>query len=600
MAEITQPSEIAREALRRLASRRVPPTPDNYRALYHEIAGTTEGEAFPERSLKTLSGRLPRATPEQVRFGQQLDAAIAGRDWPALTATLLALLKTFEAEPTDWSTLIGELLGQMERRHAGLTPAKKRDAVEHILKSAGADPDNLHERLYSLLRSWSKTGATPEPVGHADAVAAAAEAGPDAAATPSATPATTPITGQAEMRLPGSELRELIAQLVESTVSMLLVDTPELAEEATALATSLRQTRDAATFALLAKRLKQFNYRLQYVAEDQAELKAALQKLLHLVIENISELVEDDKWVQGQIGMVLDLFGQPLNIRRLDDVGQRLKEVIYRQSALKKNLSEAKERLKTMLAGFVDHLASFSESTSDYHHKIERCAVKIGAANDLAELNDVIEEVMRETRIIQLNAQRSRDDLSAMKARVDEAEREVARLQSELTEASEMVRHDQLTGALNRKGLDETLDRELARAQRRQTPVCVALLDVDNFKALNDTYGHQTGDDALVHLARVIRETLRPHDTLARYGGEEFLIILPDTPLADAISALTRLQRELTRRFFMHRNEKLLLTFSAGVTDFRPGEQRGETIARADAAMYQAKKRGKNRVVAAD
>jgi diguanylate cyclase len=600
MAEITQPSEIAREALRRLASRRVPPTPDNYRALYHEIAGTTEGEAFPERSLKTLSGRLPRATPEQVRFGQQLDAAIAGRDWPALTATLLALLKTFEAEPTDWSSLIGELLGQMERRHAGLTPAKKRDAVEHILKSAGADPDNLHERLYSLLRSWSKTGAAPEPVGHADDVAADAEAGPDAAATPSVTPATTPIASQAEMRLPGSELRELIAQLVESTVSMLLVDTPELAEEATALATSLRQTRDAATFALLAKRLKQFNYRLQYVAEDQAELKAALQKLLHLVIENISELVEDDKWVQGQIGMVLDLFGQPLNIRRLDDVGQRLKEVIYRQSALKKNLSEAKVRLKTMLAGFVDHLASFSESTSDYHHKIERCAVKIGAANDLAELNDVIEEVMRETRIIQLNAQRSRDDLSAMKARVDEAEREVARLQSELTEASEMVRHDQLTGALNRKGLDETLDRELARAQRRQTPVCVALLDVDNFKALNDTYGHQTGDDALVHLARVIRETLRPHDTLARYGGEEFLIILPDTPLADAISALTRLQRELTRRFFMHRNEKLLLTFSAGVTDFRPGEQRGETIARADAAMYQAKKRGKNRVVAAD
>ena len=181
-----------------------------------------------------------------------------------------------------------------------------------------------------------------------------------------------------------------------------------------------------------------------------------------------------------------------------------------------------------------------------------------------------------------------------------EAEQEVIRLQNELAETSEMVRHDQLTGALNRKGLEETLDRELARSQRRGTPICVALLDVDNFKALNDTYGHQTGDDALVHLARVIRETMRPHDTLCRYGGEEFLVILPDTQVADAVSALTRLQRELTKRFFLHKNDKLLITFSAGVTAFRAEEKRNDAIARADAAMYQAKKTGKNRVVSAE
>ncbi|HNT64022.1 MAG TPA: diguanylate cyclase [Candidatus Desulfobacillus denitrificans] len=587
MAEITQPSEIAREALRRLATRRIPPTPDNYRTLYHEIAGSAAGEEFPERALKAMAGRLPRATPEQARFAQQLEAAIAAKDWASLTAAMLAVLKAFEAEPLDWAELIDELLGQMERRHASLTPARKREAVGHILESAGADPANLFERMQSLLRSWSKSGAEPAaPAGDMPPSAESAAAPRDA--------------GPSDMRLPSDELRELIAQLVESSVAMLLIDTPELAEEATALAASVRQARDAATFALLAKRLKQFNYRLHFVAEDQAELKAALQKLLHLVIENISELVEDDKWVQGQIGMVLELFGQPLNIRSLDDVGQRLKEVIYRQSTLKKNLNEAKERLKIMLAGFVDHLASFSESTSGYHDKIEKCAEKISAANDLAELNDVIEEVMRETRLIQLDAQRSRDDLNALKARVGEAEQEVARLQNELAETSEMVRHDQLTGALNRKGLEETLERELARARRRQTPLCLSLLDVDNFKRLNDTYGHQTGDDALVHLARVIRETMRPHDTLARYGGEEFLIILPDTHLPDAVSALTRLQRELTKRFFLHNNEKLLITFSAGVTAFRADEQRTEAIARADAAMYQAKKSGKNRVVAAD
>ena len=596
MAEITQPSEIARETLRRLASKRIPPTPDNYRALYHEISGTTENETFPERALKILGGRLPRSTPEQARFVQQFDAAIIAKDWAALTTAVLTVLKELEAQPLGWSELIGELLGQMERRHAGVTSARKREAVNHILESAGADPVNLHERMQSLLRSWSKANPAAEAV----ALTAGMPPGVDTPATGHDTSVSPQYAGAIGLHLPSEELRELIAQLVESSLSMLLIDTPELADEATSLAAGLRQARDAATFNMLAKRLKQFNYRLNFVAEDQAELKTALQKLLQLVIENISELVEDDKWVQGQIGMVLDLFGQPLNLRRLDDVGQRLKEVIYRQSALKKNLNEAKDRLKIMLAGFVDHLATFSESTSEYHDKIEKCAGKISAANDLAELNDVIEEVVRETRVIQLNAQRSRDDLKALKARVDEAEQEVARLQNELTEASEMVRHDQLTGALNRKGLEEAMDRELARAQRRQTPICLALLDVDNFKRLNDTYGHQTGDDALVHLARVIRETVRPNDTLARYGGEEFLIILPDTSLEDAVAALTRLQRELTKRFFMHKNEKLLITFSAGVTTYREGELRNDAFARADAAMYQAKKSGKNRVVQTD
>ncbi len=80
---------------------------------------------------------------------------------------------------------------------------------------------------------------------------------------------------------------------------------------------------------------------------------------------------------------------------------------------------------------------------------------------------------------------------------------------------------------------------------------CVALLDIDNFKKLNDTLGHDTGDTALAHLASVAREVMRPQDTLARYGGEEFVILLPDTPLERGIEAMTRLQRELTKRLVL-------------------------------------------------
>ena len=92
---------------------------------------------------------------------------------------------------------------------------------------------------------------------------------------------------------------------------------------------------------------------------------------------------------------------------------------------------------------------------------------------------------------------------------------------------------------------------------------------------------------------------MRPQDTLARYGGEEFVLLMPDTPLAQGIEAMMRLQRELTRRFFLAGNEKIIITFSAGVAQVAPGETPQDAIVRADQAMYLAKRAGKNRVLGA-
>ncbi len=297
--------------------------------------------------------------------------------------------------------------------------------------------------------------------------------------------------------------------------------------------------------------------------------------------------------------MVREIIDKPLSQRALDDAQRRLKEVLFKQSQLKASLFEAKEAIKQMLAGFVDHLADFAEATSDYHDKIEICAGKISSANDISELENVLGEVMRETRTIQINAQRSRDELRSTQAKVQESEARIRELEQELEATSDLVRHDQLTGVLNRRGLEEIFDKEVARATRHDTVLCVALLDIDNFKKLNDSMGHAVGDEALIHLATVCRETLRPQDTVARYGGEEFIILLPETPLDDAVVALTRLQRELTRKFFLHANEKVLITFSAGVTQMQSTDDQSAVIKRADGAMYQAKQTGKNRVVTA-
>jgi diguanylate cyclase len=283
----------------------------------------------------------------------------------------------------------------------------------------------------------------------------------------------------------------------------------------------------------------------------------------------------------------------------LDEIERRLRDVIDKQGHLKRQLSDAQARLKDMLVGFVDRLAGFSTSTGHYHETLARCARQIEQAQDLPEIATVVDEMLQETRIVQETARRSSEELAALREEVESANQHIARLQRELDETSELVRHDPLTGVLNRKGLDEALSREIARARRRGAPLCLALLDIDDFKRLNDTFGHHTGDDALRHLSTVMRDALRPHDLIGRYGGEEFLILLPDTDAQQSAEVITRLQRELTRRFFLADNRRLLITFSAGIACLAPDEAPHDAIDRADRAMYAAKRAGKNRVLLA-
>ncbi|MBK7356243.1 GGDEF domain-containing protein [Propionivibrio sp.] len=596
MATLTNPSEIARETLKQLMSQRKAPSPENYRAIYHEIAGIAgkATEAFPERELKALVLALPRETPVQQRLSRQLDQSLKGANWEEYKKALVAFITEHSAESElNWGELIAEFLRQWEAKQSNLTPARKRESLEHVLASTSKNSEILFGRLQRLVKSWSLNKAEPDVVAELeDDVAAGTE---PLSESPPAVPASAAPASRAAELLP--ELRSLFAYTLEFVVAPQLDDEPDLAAQAKTIAAAVNSATSLKAVNELMAEIKRFAYRLEFLAEDRNELRGGLLKLLQLMVDNVGELVVDDRWMQGQIAVVSGIVAQPMNTRTISDAERRLKEVIFKQSQLKHSLIEAKEALKQMLAGFVDHLAEFADSTSDYHDKIEVCVEKIGQAEDISQLQDVLAEVIGETRIIQINAQRSRDDLRVTKLRVEEAEKRINELEEELDKASMLVRNDQLTGTLNRRGLEEAFDSEVARSQRRKSPLCVAMLDIDNFKKLNDTLGHDAGDAALIHLVTIIRETLRPQDTLARFGGEEFIILLPDTPLEDAQKAIVRLQRELTKRYFLHGNEKVLITFSAGVTDYRRDDTQASVTKRADDAMYAAKKAGRNRVV---
>ena len=256
----------------------------------------------------------------------------------------------------------------------------------------------------------------------------------------------------------------------------------------------------------------------------------------------------------------------------------------------------AKTTLRDMIGVFVERMGEMSQSTSDYPDRIGDHARRIDASQALSSFRGALGELMVDMRQMQADARRARDEVAGAREQAEAAEQRIRSLQTELEGVSGKLREDALTGSLNRRGLDEPLAREVARASRYGNPLSIGVIDIDNFKRLNDTYGHQTGDRALIHLVRIVQSLLRPTDTIGRFGGEEFVIVLPETTAEAGQRALERLQRELTREFFLANNERLLITFSGGVAQLRDGEGEASLVARADEAMYRAKQAGKNRV----
>ena len=507
MAEPKNPSEIAREALMRLAAARLQPTPANYQACYNEIAQLPQTAPFPDAPLRQLAALLPGRNKAQLAQLADLEAAIARHSWLGVQEILLS----FMAVPPS------------ELEHNGVEPIAL------------------------------------------------------------------PI-------LP-SEFAARLARFIESVLPALGEECERVKQMADELLVALRQP--AADVVLIQDLLGNFNRQVLFAAEEQVEIKASLLKLLQLIIENIGELSLDDSWLKGQIDGLLAAVAPPLTLRHLDEMERRLRDVMAKQGEAKSRSVLAQEEMRQMLSAFIERLGVMSESSTDFQGKIEASAKEIELVKNIEDLAPLLKGVISATHLMVENTSDARLCLNSLQERVLATEAELVQLHLELDSASALARHDPLTDMLNRKGLDEALVREVSGARRKDSLLSICLLDIDNFKKLNDRLGHEAGDNALIHLASVARNCMRPSDTLARYGGEEFVVLMPDTSQEQGVEAMVRLQRELTKAFFLSGKESVLITFSAGVAQLTPEETGADAIKRADQAMYLAKRAGKNRVMCA-
>lgn len=534
--QLSNPSELARETLNTLATRKIPPTPNSYAKIYAEISGlATEENNDAEKVLRGIADCL-------VQIPQSAPASIA-------------LKKLIGSE--DW--------GQCEA---------------------------LFEKLSGLMRSWSDSTATTDNTIEINSVTAITSA----VAPPAAINA---LVAPAQKLGSNVEIIVQLAELLAQTLESILGSQPELIQEIQTLVQQVRNIKTHEQINMLAHPLRQFWIKAELRGGDKAKIHEGLIRLLRLLVANVAEMVEGAEWLHGQITILQEIIAHPTDKRAIADAERNLRDAIIKQDTLKQGVTDAKKTLKSLMVTFIDQLGEITDSTSDDQQKIEGYSLPINQSSNIAELSYLLNDIMQDTRLIQASALRSHDELLGSRNLMQEAERKIQKLEQALAQVSELVQEDQLTGTLNRRGLDDAFAREATRADRSLSPLCVALLDIDNFKSLNDSFGHQAGDQALVHLSGVIQDSLRLSDTVSRYGGEEFILLLPEVELKDAVATIERLQRELAKKCFQHNNERVVVTFSAGVTLRSPEETQKDVLGRADKAMYQAKKAGKNRVVIA-
>jgi sigma-B regulation protein RsbU (phosphoserine phosphatase) len=182
-------------------------------------------------------------------------------------------------------------------------------------------------------------------------------------------------------------------------------------------------------------------------------------------------------------------------------------------------------------------------------------------------------------------------ELETLRAKLESHNHELQRLTLQLRQEA---RSDPLTGLPNRRHFDLALEERLARAStnRHSDAFSVAILDIDHFKPINDTYGHEVGDQVLKQLALILSSQIRESDLAARIGGEEFALLIPETSLEEANSVLERLRLAIET----HPWQPVPVTASVGVTGYLEGDTRESLITRADSALYRAKHLGRNHV----
>ncbi|MDP1731329.1 MAG: GGDEF domain-containing protein [Devosia sp.] len=276
------------------------------------------------------------------------------------------------------------------------------------------------------------------------------------------------------------------------------------------------------------------------------------------------------------------------------DLAERLYNEFLKSQDANERISNVSERMSARIESVHEAIDTAMTTANAYSGALQMAGGDLDREIEPQALRTMAQRLLSETRSMQeanhqleQKLEASRDDIAALQRDLDDVRREA------------ML--DPLTKIFNRKYFDEGLVKAFADADIGDAPLCLMLLDIDNFKRFNDTWGHQTGDQVLRLVAMTLKSNIKGKDMAARYGGEEFAAILPHTDLEGAVIVADNIRKAIQAKELLKRstNEKLgRITASFGVAAFKPGDTPSTLIERTDRCLYAAKHAGRNRVFA--
>jgi len=585
-AERPAPAQLAKGALRRLALSKREPTPANFARAYAEEAGdTVPAEGLLPPRARVMVDRLVARASDDAALRTELAGALMEARYDDLQRALDRGAAAAAGQGVAWAQLIDRLSKGLERGARHWTGARKKDSLQRVLDGSRSDAQRLQHRLKQLVSAWE----SDQPDADVDAVES-----PDVAQTVPAESPAVPSPADAQPRL--------VDALHTTVCAGLPPGEPRAAELADELAALAAQVAQRGATPALADAVADVCHRVRRLFGLRHELVDELLALCHSLTDGLADLAEDRSWVEGQAeGLLLRLQGAT-GARAVRAARELLDETRTAQRSLQAERAQARDALRDMVRQVLAELGELGSATGRFSDKVAGYAQAIEAADSLDSLAAAVREMLDESRTVHDVVAGARDRLAAEHARASALESRVLGLEAELRRLADEVSTDALTQVANRRGLAQAFTQETARVLRdgpEKAPLAIGLIDIDNFKKLNDSLGHAAGDVALQSLAARVKEWLRPVDHIARFGGEEFVLLLPATPVDEAQQALTRLQRRLSASLFMHEGQEVFVTFSAGVTAWRAGETVEAALARADEGLYEAKRTGKNRTCVA-
>ncbi|MGA8010142.1 MAG: GGDEF domain-containing protein [Thiomonas sp.] len=475
-----------------------------------------------------------------------------------------------QPEPVDWSAALRRLIDQWDRSQSGLSQLQKRQQIDRLVSSPTVQA--LWVELGQMLDRWA---ALPARSG-SQAASAAIE------------------TRNADSRDDGSEWRDLWLQTLKHGVQPFCAqDTArQLLRELIAVADSAAQQPSE-----LSAQAREVWLVIDREQSTEAAVRNGLTELVRLLLEHLGDLVRQP-WVGVQATAIREQLQLPLGLESIEQAQNAVRDLLMRHSVLRKSEEDAHSTAKTLIDLLVRKLSDYAAEGSEYNQRMESRLEQLQASSEWDEIRLLVQDVLDDSRSMQQRSGELGVHLAEAQRQAQAAQERIVSLEGELEQASQQLQEDPLTGALNRRGLDAEFARVQSHVVRQGQPLTLALLDLDHFKMVNDTYGHDAGDAVLRALVTLAKRLVRPSDRVARMGGEEFMLLLPGTPVQHSLVVVQRLLAAFSEQTLVQdgTGRHIALSFSAGLAELCPGEDFAAVYQRVDAALLQAKQAGRKRV----